>query len=68
MFAQASWYLAYLENLEVMKLISQVIKDFASGEIKQESRLFDCKNYSRVTTRQPRWWLQAPKELPSSAL
>lgn len=42
LFAQSSWYLANLENLEVIKLISQVIKDFASGEIKQASRLFDC--------------------------
>ncbi|KAM7498552.1 hypothetical protein LguiA_022966 [Lonicera macranthoides] len=42
MFAQSSWYLANLENLEIIKLISQVIKDFASGEIKQASSLFDC--------------------------
>ncbi|KAL1817957.1 hypothetical protein ACET3Z_020531 [Daucus carota] len=42
MFAQSSWYLANLENLDVIKLISQVIKDFASGEIKQASSLFDC--------------------------
>ncbi|CAN6694064.1 unnamed protein product [Malus baccata var. baccata] len=42
MFAQSSWYLANLENLQVIKLISQVIKDFASGEIKQASSLFDC--------------------------
>ncbi|KAL2943397.1 Solanesyl diphosphate synthase 1 [Bienertia sinuspersici] len=42
MFAQSSWYLANLENMEVIKLISQVIKDFASGEIKQASSLFDC--------------------------
>ncbi|XP_052208286.1 solanesyl diphosphate synthase 1, chloroplastic isoform X2 [Diospyros lotus] len=42
MFAQSSWYLANLENLEVIKLISQVIKDFASGEIKQASSFFDC--------------------------
>ncbi|XP_010540134.1 PREDICTED: solanesyl diphosphate synthase 2, chloroplastic-like [Tarenaya hassleriana] len=42
MFAQASWYLSNLENLQVIKLISQVIKDFASGEIKQASSLFDC--------------------------
>ncbi|KAI3774918.1 hypothetical protein L1987_49481 [Smallanthus sonchifolius] len=42
MFAQSSWYLANLENLEVIKLISQVIKDFASGEIKQASSLFVC--------------------------
>ena len=26
MFAQASWYLANLENLEVIKLISQVLE------------------------------------------
>ncbi|KAE8649251.1 solanesyl diphosphate synthase 1, chloroplastic [Cucumis sativus] len=43
MFAQSSWCLANLENLEVIKLISQVIKDFASGEIKQASSLFDCE-------------------------
>ncbi|ONK68154.1 uncharacterized protein A4U43_C05F8070 [Asparagus officinalis] len=42
MFAQSSWYLANLENLQVIKLISQVIKDFASGEIKQASSLFNC--------------------------
>ncbi|KAI4323107.1 hypothetical protein L6164_022739 [Bauhinia variegata] len=42
MFAQSSWYLANLENIEVIKLISQVIKDFASGEIRQASGLFDC--------------------------
>ncbi|GAB4846685.1 sporulation-specific protein 2 [Ancistrocladus abbreviatus] len=42
MFAQPSWYLANLENLGVIKLISEVIKDFASGEIKKASSLFDC--------------------------
>eukprot|EP00250_Pteridium_aquilinum_P002317 c12515_g1_i1 orf=479-1843(-) len=42
MFAQSSWYLACLGNLEVIKLISQVIKDLASGEIKQASSLFNC--------------------------
>ncbi|KAJ4842391.1 putative protein serine/threonine kinase [Turnera subulata] len=41
LFAQSSWYLANLENIEVIKLISQVIKDFASGEIRQASSLFD---------------------------
>ncbi|KAH7435959.1 hypothetical protein KP509_06G085500 [Ceratopteris richardii] len=41
-FAQTSWLLANLENLEVIKLISQVIKDFASGEIKQTTSLYDC--------------------------
>ncbi|KAH7439565.1 hypothetical protein KP509_04G067100 [Ceratopteris richardii] len=42
LFAQSSWYLASLENMEVIKLISQVIKDLANGEIKQASSLFDC--------------------------
>ncbi|KAI7729540.1 hypothetical protein M8C21_012709, partial [Ambrosia artemisiifolia] len=42
MFAQSSWYLANLENLELIKLITQVIKGFASGEIKQAPSLFDC--------------------------
>lgn len=42
LFAQSSWYLANLDNLEVIKLISQVIADFANGEIAQASSLFDC--------------------------
>eukprot|EP00879_Flechtneria_rotunda_P017968 GHRR01018832.1.p1 GENE.GHRR01018832.1~~GHRR01018832.1.p1 ORF type:complete len:206 (+),score=67.66 GHRR01018832.1:297-914(+) len=41
MFAQASWLIANLENLEVIKLISKVIADFANGEISQASSLFD---------------------------
>jgi all-trans-nonaprenyl-diphosphate synthase len=43
LFAQSSWHLAHLENLEVIKLISQVIKDFASGEIRQAGTLFDTE-------------------------
>lgn len=43
MFAQSSWGLAQLDNLEVIKLISQVIADFANGEISQASSLFDCE-------------------------
>ena len=35
LFAQSSWYLANLNNLEVVKIISKVIIDFAEGEIKQ---------------------------------
>jgi all-trans-nonaprenyl-diphosphate synthase len=35
LFAQSSWYLANLNNLEVVKLLSQVIKEFAEGEIQQ---------------------------------
>jgi all-trans-nonaprenyl-diphosphate synthase len=35
LFAQSSWYLANLDNLEVIKLLSEVIKDYAEGEIQQ---------------------------------
>eukprot|EP00891_Asterochloris_glomerata_P009760 jgi/Astpho2/9760/Aster-03737 len=41
LFAQSSWFLANLDNLEVIKLISQVIADFANGEISQAGKLFD---------------------------
>ncbi len=41
LFAQASWYLANLDNLEVVKLLSEVIKDFAEGEIQQGLNRFD---------------------------
>lgn len=43
MFAQSSWHLANLENIKVIKMISQVIKDFASGEIRQANSLFDTE-------------------------
>nr|YP_009257550.1 prenyl transferase [Coeloseira compressa]ANH09633.1 prenyl transferase [Coeloseira compressa] len=35
LFAQSSWYLANLNNLDVVKTISKVITDFAEGEIRQ---------------------------------
>ncbi len=35
LFAQASWHLANLDNLDVVKLLSRVIMDLADGEIKQ---------------------------------
>jgi all-trans-nonaprenyl-diphosphate synthase len=35
LFAQSSWYLANLDNLEVVKLLSEVIMDLATGEIQQ---------------------------------
>ena len=35
LFAQASWHLANLNDLEVVKLLSRVIMDLAEGEIKQ---------------------------------
>ncbi len=41
LFAQASWHLANLENVEVVKLLSRVIMDLAEGEIKQNLNRFD---------------------------
>ncbi len=35
LFAQSSWYLANLDNLEVVKLLSRVIMDLAEGEVQQ---------------------------------
>jgi all-trans-nonaprenyl-diphosphate synthase len=43
LFAQSSWALANLENIEVIKLISQVIADFANGEISQATSLFNTE-------------------------
>lgn len=41
LFAQSSWYLANLDNLEVVKLLSKVIMDLAEGEIQQGLHRFD---------------------------
>lgn len=41
LFAQSSWYLANLDNLEVVKLLSQVIMDLAEGEIQQGLNRFE---------------------------
>ena len=41
LFAQASWHLANLENLKVVKLLSRVIMDLAEGEIKQGLNRYD---------------------------
>nr|YP_009397039.1 prenyl transferase [Spyridia filamentosa]ARW66225.1 prenyl transferase [Spyridia filamentosa] len=41
LFAQSSWYLANLNNLEAVKTISKVIIDFAEGEVKQGLINFD---------------------------
>jgi all-trans-nonaprenyl-diphosphate synthase len=41
LFAQSSWYLANLDHLEVVKLLSMVIKDLAQGEIQQGLNRFD---------------------------
>lgn len=42
LFAQSSWYLANLDNLVVVKLLSQVIMDLAEGEIQQGLNRFDA--------------------------
>ena len=41
LFAQSSWHLANLDNLEVVKLLSRVIMDLAEGEIRQGLYRFD---------------------------
>lgn len=41
LFAQSSWYLANLDNLAVVKLLSEVIMDLAEGEIQQGLNRFD---------------------------
>nr|YP_009313723.1 Prenyl transferase [Helminthocladia australis]SCW21977.1 Prenyl transferase [Helminthocladia australis] len=41
LFAQSSWYLANLNNLNVVKTISKVITDFAEGEVRQGLVQFD---------------------------
>jgi all-trans-nonaprenyl-diphosphate synthase len=43
LFAQSSWYLANLDHLEVVKLLSQVIMDLAEGEIQQGLNQFDTE-------------------------
>jgi all-trans-nonaprenyl-diphosphate synthase len=42
LFAQSSWYLANLNNLDVVKLLSEVIMDLAAGEIQQGLNRFDA--------------------------
>lgn len=41
LFAQSSWYLANLDSLEVVKLLSEVIMDLATGELQQGLNSFD---------------------------
>ncbi len=41
LFAQASWHLANLDDLVVVKLLSRVIMDLADGEVKQGLFRFD---------------------------
>ncbi len=42
LFAQASWHLANLDNLDVVKLLSRVIMDLADGEVKQGLYRYDA--------------------------
>jgi all-trans-nonaprenyl-diphosphate synthase len=42
LFAQSSWYLANLDNLPVVKLLSEVIMDLADGEIQQGLNRFNA--------------------------
>nr|NP_045198.1 prenyl transferase [Cyanidium caldarium]Q9TLS1.1 RecName: Full=Prenyl transferase [Cyanidium caldarium]AAF12896.1 unknown [Cyanidium caldarium]WDB00133.1 prenyl transferase [Cyanidium caldarium] len=41
LFAQSSWYLANINNLEVVKAISKVITDLAEGELQQNLTQFN---------------------------
>lgn len=59
LFAQSSWYLANLDNLDVVKLLSRVIMDLAEGEIQQGLNRFDTslslddylqKSYSKTAS------------------
>ena len=43
LFAQASWHLANLDNLDVVKLLSRVIMDLADGEVKQGLFRYDTQ-------------------------
>ncbi len=59
LFAQASWHLANLDNLDVVKLLSRVIMDLADGEVKQglyrynSGQSFECyleKSYCKTAS------------------
>lgn len=62
LFAQSSWGLAQLDNLEVIKLISQVIADFADGEISQAQSLVSTAGDALCSPLTPahRSWLSPP--------
>jgi all-trans-nonaprenyl-diphosphate synthase len=44
LFGQASWYIANLDSLEVVKLLSQVIMDLPTGEVQQGMNRFDTNS------------------------
>jgi all-trans-nonaprenyl-diphosphate synthase len=58
LFAQSSWYLANLDNLDVVKLLSEVIMDLAAGEIQQGLNRFDS-NVSTETYLQKSYYKTA---------
>lgn len=58
LFAQSSWYLANLDNLDVVKLLSEVIMDLAAGEIQQGLNRFDS-NLSMETYLQKSYYKTA---------
>ncbi|TAE59778.1 MAG: solanesyl diphosphate synthase [Nostocales cyanobacterium] len=58
LFAQSSWYLANLDNLDVVKLLSEVIMDLAAGEIQQGLNRFDT-NLSTETYLQKSYYKTA---------
>jgi len=52
LFAQASWHLANLDNVKVVKLLSRVIMDLAEGEIKQNFNRFDsAQSFSKYINK-----------------
>ncbi len=52
LFAQASWHLANLDNVKVVKLLSRVIMDLAEGEIKQNLNRFDsAQSFSKYINK-----------------
>ena len=67
LFAQASWHLANLDNVNVVKLLRRVIMDLAEGEIKQNLNRFDsAQSFSCLlyTSPSPRDFLRS--RMPSS--
>jgi len=52
LFALASWLLANLDNVNVVKLLSRVIMDLAEGEIKQKLNRFDsAQSFSKYINK-----------------
>merc|ERR1711939_35554 len=58
LFAQASWHLANLDDLDVVKLLSRVIMDLADGEVKQGLFRYDT-GQSLETYLEKSYWKTA---------